>query len=75
MITAYLEEINTLAPNYLAEEYFGKASYLKEDDLKKGVCPVTIQFSPFHIKESGLRIYYAYKNLVILIINCYLNVN
>lgn len=54
-----------MAPNYLAEEYAGVASYSEDDDdIKQTTCPVKVQFSPFHPDQPGLRICYSYKNLV-----------
>lgn len=54
-----------MAPNYLAEEYAGVASYSEEDDdVRQTTCPVKVQFSPFHPEQPGLRICYSYKNLV-----------
>jgi hypothetical protein len=60
----YLEEFAKMAPNYLTEEVEGITSYLKEDELKQGTCPVRIEFSPFHNEQPGLRIYYSYKQMV-----------
>lgn len=62
---SYLEQINKMAPNYLAEEYAGVASYSEDDDdIRQTTCPVKVQFSPFHPEQPGLRICYSYKNLV-----------
>ena len=60
----YIQHIDAKAPNYLTEEYAGQTPYLKEDQLKEGNCCVRLRFSPFHPEEPGLRIFYAYKNLV-----------
>lgn len=64
MKRAYLEHVDSKAPNYLTEKYNGTTPYPKEDDLKQGTCRVQMEISPFHHEEPGLRIYYPYKNTV-----------
>lgn len=58
--STYLECINNLAPNYLVEKYSVQVPYLPEENLS-GMCPVEIEFSPFHAERPGLSIYYGYK--------------
>jgi len=59
-----LQQIESRAPNYLTEEYWGTTPYPKEDGLKDGKCRVRLQIAPFHHDQPGLRIHYRYKDLV-----------
>ncbi|XP_055375626.1 tyrosine-protein kinase hopscotch [Condylostylus longicornis] len=58
---SYLNTIYDMAPNYLIEQYEGRANYLPEDNFKDGRCPVLIEFNPHHESEPGLRVFYRYK--------------
>lgn len=61
--STYLKTINTFAPNYLVEKYSAQVPYLIEENfVHNGLCPVEIEFSPFHDERPGLSVYYTYKN-------------
>lgn len=62
-----MQQIESRAPNYLTEEYWGMTPYPSEDGLKDGKCRVRLQIAPYHTDQPGLRIHYRYKDLVSLI--------
>lgn len=61
--TAYLQTITTNAPNYFVEKCAAIASYLPEDGLERGTCPIELEFAPHHRSRPGLSAYYSYKKL------------
>jgi hypothetical protein len=60
----YLEFLAEIAPNFMTEEFAATTAYPKEDNMKEGFCPVTIQIAPFHSDQPGLRTFYQHKNMV-----------
>ncbi|XP_037047669.1 tyrosine-protein kinase hopscotch isoform X3 [Bradysia coprophila] len=61
--TAYLLSITTNAPNYFVEKCAAIASYLPEDGLERGTCPIDLEFAPHHPTRPGLSAYYSYKKV------------
>lgn len=59
-----MEQIKTLAPNYLVEKCLGEAAYLPEYELAaSGECPVELEFSPYHQERPGFSVFYTFQKL------------
>jgi hypothetical protein len=59
----YLELLSKIAPNFMAEEFAATTAYPKEDNMKEGFCPVTIQIA-YQSHQLGLWTFYQHKNKV-----------
>ncbi|KAG5674979.1 hypothetical protein PVAND_004921 [Polypedilum vanderplanki] len=60
--TSYIQQVDSMAPNYLIEEYWGKIAYPQEDHMRQGTCRVRLQIAPYDKEQPGLRMHYAYKD-------------
>lgn len=60
---SYIQAVDSMASNYLIEEYWGTTSYPQEDQLNKnGTCRIRLQIAPYDKEQPGLRMHYAYSD-------------